>query len=203
MSESESYYYYTVEQSAMAEYKDRGSRFIAETFPVDSPAAFKKIHQLVKQRHPKANHHCFAYRIGVDGAVFRSGDDGEPAGTAGKPILGQILSKNLTNVAVIVTRYFGGILLGTSGLIQAYKQSASFALQSTPVVRKHVESLFMLECDYLKLDEVLRIIQSNGGNVIQKQIELFCSIQVAVPAFRSIEIRRLLSALPGITLRNL
>ncbi|MBU6158650.1 MAG: IMPACT family protein [Bacteroidetes bacterium] len=203
MSESESYYYYTVEQSAIAEYKDRGSRFIAATFPVDSPVAFKKIHQMVKQQHPKAHHHCFAYRIGVDGAVFRSGDDGEPAGTAGKPILGQIISKNLTNVAVIVTRYFGGILLGTSGLIQAYKQSASFALQSTPVVRKQIETSFLLECDYLKLDEVLRIIQSNGGNVIQKQIELFCSIQVAVPAFRSTEIRSLLNALPGITLRNI
>src|SRR5689334_20485455 len=100
-------YYYTIDRSAYAEFKDRGSKFIGFAFPIADIADFKKQLQGLKDEHPKAAHHCFAYRIGTDGNLFRSSDDGEPSGTAGKPILGQIDSKQLTNVAVIVVRYFG------------------------------------------------------------------------------------------------
>jgi uncharacterized YigZ family protein len=118
-------FYKTINQPASAEFKDRGSKFIAFAFPVETPDDFKNHLQQLKKEHPKAVHHCFAYRIGTDGNNFRVSDDGEPSGTAGKPILGQIDSKEVTNVAVIVVRYFGGSLLGVPGLINAYKTVTS------------------------------------------------------------------------------
>src|SRR5262245_49830331 len=130
-------FYNTIEKTSAAEFKDRGSKFIAYTFPIAND--FKEKLALIKKEHPKATHHCFAYRLGLDSNNFRVSDDGEPSGSAGRPILGQIDSKQLTNVLVIVVRYFGGTLLGVPGLINAYKNSAALALQVTPVVRKPVE----------------------------------------------------------------
>ena len=108
-------FYFTVGQPSLAEFKDRGSRFLAYAFPVQTPDDFKTNLQQLKKEHAKAVHHCFAYRLGTDGNNFRVSDDGEPSGTAGKPILGQIDSKELTNILVIVVRYFGGVLLGVPG----------------------------------------------------------------------------------------
>src|SRR5438270_8046542 len=104
--------YHTIEKPSLAEYKDRGSRFIAYAFPIERAEDFKKRLKEIKDEHPKASHHCFAWRIGTDGNQFRSSDDGEPSGTAGKPILGQIDSRQLTDAAIVVVRYFGGTLLG-------------------------------------------------------------------------------------------
>ena len=101
-------FYYTIEKASVAEFKDRGSKFIAYAFPIITVDDFKKQLQQLKKEHPKAAHHCFAYRIGTDGNSFRSNDDGEPSGSAGKPILGQLDSKQITNAAVVVVRYFGG-----------------------------------------------------------------------------------------------
>ena len=119
MSESE--FYKTIDQPAVAEYKDRGSKFLAFANPIVTADDFKKQLFFLKKAHPKAAHHCFAYRIGTDGNSFRVSDDGEPSGSAGKPILGQIDSKEVTNITVIVVRYFGGSLLGVPGLINAYR----------------------------------------------------------------------------------
>ena len=113
------FHYNTIEQTAMAEFKDRGSRFIAYAYPAQSIDQCKKMVAQLKKEHPKAVHHCFAYRLGVDGVTFRVSDDGEPSGTAGRPILGQMDSKELTNVLVVVVRYFGGSLLGVPGLIHS------------------------------------------------------------------------------------
>src|SRR5215510_1222086 len=129
-------FYYTIEKEATAEFKDRGSKFIGYAFPVSSVEGFKEKLNEVKKLHPKATHHCFAYRLGLDGNAFRVSDDGEPSGSAGRPILGQIDSKQLTNTLIVVVRYFGGTLLGVPGLINAYKTAASLVLQVTPVVPK-------------------------------------------------------------------
>src|SRR5678816_1751573 len=134
MSDKE--FYYTISQTAFAEFKDRGSRFLAYAFPIQSTEEFKNYLQQLKKEHPKAVHHCFAYRVGLDANNFRSSDDGEPSGTAGKHILGQIDSKELTNVLVVVVRYFGGTLLGVPGLINAYKTAAALALQETAIIPK-------------------------------------------------------------------
>jgi uncharacterized YigZ family protein len=173
-------YYYTIEKPAIAEFKDRGSKFIAYAFPINDSADFKKKLQDLKTDHPKAVHHCFAYRLGADGNNFRSSDDGEPSGTAGKPILGQIDSKKLMNVAIIVVRYFGGTLLGVPGLINAYKTVAALALQTTPIVQKAIGINYHLQFDYTKMNDVMQIIKKYNCSIINQQMELFCRMDIRI-----------------------
>src|SRR6185295_8222530 len=146
-------YYSTIEKSSTAEFKDRGSRFIAFAFPIANVNEFKEKLCDVKKQHPKATHHCFAYRLGADRITYRVSDDGEPSGTAGRPILGQIDSNQLTDVLIIVVRYFGGTLLGVGGLINAYKTAASFALQAGQVVKKPVFIRYRLDFDYTLIND--------------------------------------------------
>ena len=174
-------YYYTIEKPAVAEYKDRGSKFIAYAFPLADTVDFKKRLRELKDEHPKAIHYCFAYRLGTDGNNFRSSDDDEPSGTAGKPILGQIDSRKLTEIAVIVVRYFGGSLLGVPGLINAYKTASSLALQTTPIVQKAVELNYRLQFDYTKMNEVMKIIKKYNCSIQNQQIELFCRMNIGIP----------------------
>lgn len=174
-------FYLTVEKESMAEFKDRGSRFLAYAFPVLSADEFKKRLKDIKEEHPKAAHHCFAYRIGTDGNNFRSSDDGEPSGSAGRPILGQIDSKELSNTAIIVVRYFGGTLLGVPGLITAYKTAASFALQLNPVIKKPVLANYRLQFDYTILNEVMRIIKKNDCIILKQELQLFCMMETSIP----------------------
>jgi uncharacterized YigZ family protein len=174
-------HYYTIEKPSVAEFKDRGSKFLAYAFPIQSADDFKKRLKQLKEEHPKAAHHCFAYRIGMDGNNFRSGDDGEPSGSAGKPILGQIDSKELTDIAVIVVRYFGGTLLGVPGLINAYKTSTSLALQLTAIVQKPVLVQFELQFDYTLMNEVMMVAKRFGFIVLQNEMQLFCRMVVGIP----------------------
>ena len=156
--------------------------------------------QALKKEHPKAVHYCFAYRIGIDGNNFRSSDDGEPSGTAGKPILGQIDSKNLTNILIIVVRYFGGTLLGVPGLINAYKTAASLVLQCTPVVQKAVEVLYELQFNYTEMNEVMRIIKQYNCTVFTNEMQLFCKIITGVPKNQENEILSVLKEVKNIEL---
>jgi len=177
-------FFYTIDRTATAEFKDRGSRFIAYTFPVQSAEDFKKNLEAIKKEHPKATHHCFAYRIGLDNNTFRVSDDGEPSGTAGKPILGQIDSKNLTNILVIVVRYFGGTLLGVPGLINAYKSAASMALQVTPVIQKSIDINYTLHFDYTQMNEVMMVVKQLNCTVVEKDMNLFCHLIIGIPKGR-------------------
>jgi uncharacterized YigZ family protein len=174
-------YYYTIEKPSVAEFKDRGSKFLAYAFSIQSAEDFKKRLKELKEEHPKAAHHCFAYRIGTDGNNFRSGDDGEPSGSAGKPILGQIDSKELTNIAVVVVRYFGGTLLGVPGLINAYKTSTSLALQLTAIVQKAVLINYELQFDYTLMNEVMMVVKRFGLTVLQNEMQLFCRMVIGIP----------------------
>ena len=177
-------FYNTIVQLSTAEFKDRGSKFIAYAFAIETADDFKQQLQALKKEHPKAVHHCFAYRIGTDGNNFRSSDDGEPSGTAGKPILGQIDSKELTDMAVIVVRYWGGTLLGVPGLINAYKTAASLALQVTPIIQKQVEIKYSIEFDYTRMNEVMMILKQFNCTVIQQEMQLFCVIKTGIPKNR-------------------
>jgi uncharacterized YigZ family protein len=174
-------FYTTIEKSAVAEYKDRGSKFIAYAYPVETPDDFKKCLEEVKKEHPKASHHCFAYRIGLDNNVYRVNDDGEPSGTAGKPILGQIDSKQLTNILIVVVRYFGGTLLGVPGLINAYKTAASLVLQVTPTVQKPIEENYILHFDYTQMNEVMMVVKQLNCTVIRQEMQLFCDLEIGIP----------------------
>ena len=141
--------YYTIEKTATAEFKDRGSRFIGYACPVKNVLDFKERLTEIKKAHPKASHHCFAYRLGLDGNTFRVSDDGEPSGTAGRPILGQIDSKGLVDTLVVVVRYFGGTLLGVPGLINAYKSATEEALKQAVIIEKTVNDIYTIDFDYV------------------------------------------------------
>lgn len=174
-------HYFTIEKPSVAEFKDRGSKFLAYAFPISTADGFKKQLKQLKEEHPKAAHHCFAYRLGIDKNNFRSGDDGEPSGSAGKPILGQIDSKELTNVAVVVVRYFGGTLLGVPGLINAYKTSTSLALQLNPIIQKPVLVQYEMQFDYTLMNEVMMVVKRFQCVILQNEMQLFCRMVVGIP----------------------
>lgn len=177
-------FYTTIDQPAQAEFKDRGSKFIAFAYPAANADEFKKHLQSLKKEHPKAVHYCFAYRFGLDGNQFRVSDDGEPSGTAGKPILGQIDSKSLTDIVVIVVRYFGGTLLGVPGLINAYKTAASLVLQVVPLVQKPVLKKYSLQFDYTQMNEVMVMLRQLNAVIIRQENSLFTQLEVGVPVNR-------------------
>src|SRR5687767_11564798 len=181
-------YYNTIEKPSVAEFKDKGSKFIAYTFPIEDVNEFKEKLALVKKEHPKATHHCFAYRIGLDGTKYRVSDDGEPSGSAGRPILGQIDSKQVTNVLIIVARYFGGTLLGVPGLINAYKTAAALALQVTPLVQKPVLDYYKLQFDYTQMNDVMTISKQFDCLVVKQEMNLFCSLEIGIPENRLDEV---------------
>lgn len=195
-------FYKTIEQAAQAEYKDKGSRFIAYAFPVNSAPEFKIRLLELKKEHPKANHHCFAYRIGLDGNNFRVSDDGEPSGTAGRPILGQIDSKELSGVAIVVVRYFGGILLGVPGLINAYKTVASLVLQVIPEVQKPILTNYTLDFNYPQLNDIMIIVKQQKCEILKQELHLFCNMLIGVPLANEAEVVYRLNNLEGITLEK-
>jgi uncharacterized YigZ family protein len=143
--------YLTISNVAEGLFKDKGSRFISFAFPVSSEKEIKPHLEKIKNEYHDARHHCFAYMLGKDRTTFRSFDDGEPSGTAGKPILGQIQSKGLTNILIVVIRYFGGTLLGTSGLINAYRTSAADAINHSQIITKTIKCSCLVHFDYSKM----------------------------------------------------
>lgn len=160
--------YHTISAPGTGEFKDRGSRFLAYAYPVTSQEEAMQCLGSLRKEHFKARHHCFAWRLGIDGLLFRANDDGEPSGTAGRPILGQIDAAGLTDVAVIVVRYFGGTLLGASGLIQAYRESAAEALRKAPRVEKIIKEYFIFSVGYALLPDVQNALKKLGIDVIKE-----------------------------------
>ncbi|RAJ87856.1 putative YigZ family protein [Chitinophaga dinghuensis] len=173
--------YFTIDKNAVAEFKDRGSKFLAYAYPVKSAEDVKTCLLEIKKEHPKATHHCYAYRLGTDGLQYRANDDGEPSGSAGKPILGQIDSKQLTDVLVVVVRYFGGTLLGVPGLINAYKLSTAMVLQLVPVIQKNVEKRYHLSFDYTIMNDVMMVVKQHNVTVLAQEMQLFCSMDIGIP----------------------
>ena len=182
------FYYYTIEKKSVAEFKEKGSRFIACAYPISHIHEVKKYLQEFKREHLKAVHCCFAYRLGLDGNTFRVSDDGEPNGTAGKPILNVIDSKQVTNVLVIVVRYFGGTLLGVPGLINAYKSATAMAFQVVPIIQKPVELNYELQFDYTKMNDVMTLLKQYNCTIINQENQLFNIIQTAIQKARLAEV---------------
>jgi uncharacterized YigZ family protein len=172
--------YRTIEKPTEAIFRDRGSKFLAFAFPINTEADIKDILQKLKTGHSKANHHCWAMRLGIDRSVFRVNDDGEPSGTAGRPILNTLLSKDLTNIIVIVVRYFGGTLLGVPGLINAYKTATDDALNQAVVIQKTVNDVYTISFDYLLMNDVMRIIKEEGLAIITQNFDNNCSVQISI-----------------------
>jgi uncharacterized YigZ family protein len=191
-------YYYTIEKASVAGFKDRGSKFIAYAYPMAGVSEFKEKIAALKKEHAKAVHHCFAYRLGLEGTNFRVSDNGEPPGTAGRPILGQIDSKQLTNILVIVVRYFGGTLLGVPGLINAYKTSTVLALEAASVIQKPVLTHCRLQFDYIQMNDVMTVVKQFDCVVLKKETQLFCLIEIGVPIARLDELLFRLKELRGV-----
>ncbi len=174
-------HYYTIVEGSQGEFRDRGSKFLAYAFPVKSENEWQERLTELKKSHPKANHHCYAYRLGLDQNNFRANDDGEPSGTAGRPILGQIDSFGLTNIIVIVVRYFGGTKLGTSGLINAYKVSTAAALEKASILEKTVEDIYQLTFDYALMSKVMNAVKRLEIEMIEQDFTNVGRLHIALP----------------------
>lgn len=194
--------YKTISSPATGDFRDRGSKFFAYAYPVTTTIEIKEKLQTLKKEHPKATHHCYAWRLGADGNQFRANDDGEPSGSAGKPILGQIDHWGLTNVLVVVIRYFGGSLLGVPGLINAYKTATSQALETAPKTEKWIEDLYYINFDYPAMGEVLYLLKQSQATLYHQDLQLFCSIHAGIPAKHSKEYVARLSEIRGVTVKE-
>lgn len=189
----------TITTATTAELRDRGSRFLAFAYPASSLDTVKSIVKQLKAEHPKANHHCVAYRMGADGGIYRAGDDGEPSGSAGRPMLAAIDSAGLQNVLIVVVRYFGGTLLGVPGLIHAYGTVAAEALNAAEVSERWVEKKLRIECDYGGVGEVLYLLRKTESTIISQDMQLFCIIEAGVPLPQVENLKRQLGDMRGVS----
>jgi uncharacterized YigZ family protein len=168
--------YKTIISSSQGIYKEKGSRFISFTFPISGQEEIKPIIDKIKKEHHEARHHCYAYMLGHEKIIWRVNDDGEPSGTAGKPILGQINSFGLTNILIVVSRYFGGTLLGVSGLINAYRSAAISAIQNAELTEKTVNEYYEITYPYISMNDVMRILKEENLVQSEQSFDLECRI---------------------------
>ena len=174
------YSYKTISSSSEGIYKEKGSKFLSFAIPVNSADEVKDILKNFRNKYYDARHICYAFMLGNEQAEFRTSDDGEPSGTAGKPILGQINSRELTNVLVIVVRYFGGILLGTGGLVVAYKAAAADALKQAEIIEKSIEEIIHIRFDYLQMNGIMKIIKDSEAQINSQKFDNECFISISL-----------------------
>ena len=184
-------------------FKDNGSRFIAQAYPVESEERVKEIVDGLKKEYHDARHHCYAYRIGLDGSTWRANDDGEPSGSAGRPILGQIDSAGLSDILVVVVRYFGGIKLGIPGLIRAYKTSTADALANAEVVEKVAGKDFLVSFPYLSMNAVMKVAKDLSLPQRDQSFAADCSMVLRVRLSLEDSFRERISGIEGLTCKEL
>lgn len=187
--------YKTIKTLSEGTFRDKGSKFIAYAFPFNDEESLKEILASVKSEHPKARHWCYAYRLSPDRTIFRVNDDGEPSGSAGRPILNTLLSNELTNILVIVVRYFGGTLLGIPGLINAYKNATQEAIDAAEVIEKTQEDVYKIDFDYLQMNEVMRIIKEDDLEIHKQDFDNRCSITLSI---RQLQVNQVVQKLDNI-----
>lgn len=172
--------YLTITQTSEGIFRDKGSKFIAYAYPIKSENEVKELVAQLRSEHNKARHFCWALRLTPDRNVHKFNDDGEPSGTAGRPILNALLSADVTNILVVVVRYFGGTLLGVPGLINAYKTATVEALNAAQIVNKTVNDVYELEFDYLMMNDVMRVIKEEQLNVLSQNFDTYCKLTFEV-----------------------
>lgn len=187
--------YATVDAPSEGIFRDKGSKFVAYAYPFTAEASLKDIIAELKALHPKARHHCWAYRLTTDRTVFRVNDDGEPSGTAGRPILNVLLSQDVTNIIVVVVRYFGGTLLGVPGLINAYKTATQEALLAAHIVQKTVNDVYEVKFEYLQMNAVMRVIKDENVTVRSQQFDNNCVLTIEM---RKMQVNTVLAKLDSI-----
>ena len=172
--------YQTIASPSEGEYKEKGSKFLAYAYPMDAESDLDGFMASLRDIHPKARHYCYAYKLGLDGTRFRANDDGEPSGTAGKPIYGQILSFGLTNVCIIVIRYFGGTKLGASGLIHAYKEASKAALDNAAIIEKYLYISYQLTFGYDHMGHIMNALKDPDIEITDKVFEDHCIVNIQI-----------------------
>lgn len=172
--------YNTVINNSEGKYTEKGSKFLSFCYPVKNESEVKEILAKLKKEYFDARHHCYAYRLGWDKSAFRFNDDGEPSGTAGRPIYGQILSNDLTNVLIVVIRYFGGTKLGVSGLISAYKTAAIEAISANKIQENPIKDIYKIDFQYEKMSDVMKILKQTGVELLETNYDNDCSVTISV-----------------------
>ena len=172
--------YQTIASPSEGEYKEKGSKFLAYAYPMDAESDIDGFMASLRDIHPKARHYCYAYKLGLDGTRFRANDDGEPSGTAGKPIYGQLLSFGLTNVCIIVIRYFGGTKLGASGLIHAYKEASKAALDTATLIEKYLYVSYQLTFGYDHMGHIMNALKDPDIEITDKVFEDHCVVNIQI-----------------------
>ena len=191
--------YLTLAGSCTSEFRDRGSKFLGFAFPLSNATEARALLAKMRTEHPKANHHCLAYRLGKD---IRASDDGEPAGSAGRPMLGALDAAGLDQVGALVVRYFGGTLLGVPGLIHAYKTCVAEALAGMDKIEKWVEVPYQITCNYDHLGDVLRVLRTLDATIISQDLQLFCTVNASVRIATQEAFKAALQDFKGVEIRG-
>lgn len=181
--------------------KEKGSKFIGFAFPVDDEAELKKSLGKIREEHPKATHHCYAYRLGIKGENYRANDDGEPSGSAGLPIYNQLLAHEITNVLVIVVRYYGGTKLGVSGLVKTYKESAKITLEEAEIVKKEQESEIEISFGFSQQNQIFTLLSKFDGRILDFLSDEKCIITAKIKTSIKENISEQLSEMQNISFR--
>ena len=195
--------YKTIENISEGLFKDRGSKFIAHAIPVNNESQVKEHLSALRKIYHDARHHCYAYQLGFDKSSYRINDDGEPSGTAGKPIFGQILSHDLTNILIVVVRYFGGTKLGLGGLINAYKTSAKDALNNAKIIKKTINEVYEIIYDYPVMNAVKKIIKEENITQVSQKFDLNCKIKFLIRKSNSSRIYEKFMKIKGLKINYL
>jgi uncharacterized YigZ family protein len=195
--------YMTIQEPCEGTFKDKGSKFICYLFPVSTEEQAKEHLLRIKKEHFSARHHCFAWRLTPDGSAYRSNDDGEPSGTAGRPILGQLLSNELTNIQAVVVRYFGGTLLGVSGLINAYKSATADAISNAKIIEKIVEKTFEVVFSYPVQNQVMKVMKEEQIEIENMDFGIDCRLRIKVRLNKTEQISSKIEKIEGATLSEI
>ena len=190
--------FYTLGGEAEALYKDKGSKFLAYGYPVTCEEEIKGRLDALRKRYYDATHHCYAWRLGPKGESFRANDDGEPSSTAGRPILGQMLSREVTDALIVVVRYFGGTKLGVPGLIEAYKRSAALVLENAEIEQRTVDVQTTIRFSYLAMNDVMRIVKEMQPQIIDQQFDNLCTMTLSIRQSRAEQLLERLSKVEGL-----
>ena len=159
-------------------FKEKSSKFFGYAFPIQFEEEVKPLIDDLRKQHPHAVHYCYAYRIGVENAIYRANDDGEPSNTAGMPIYGQIQSFGVTNILVVIVRIFGGVKLGVGGLISAYRTAAQMTLESAKIIEKTIDVRFLIAFDYKNINKVMRVVKEKNVEIVSQKMEMSCEIEI-------------------------
>tara|TARA_R110002072_G_scaffold193809_6_gene350998 strand:+ start:1247 stop:1858 length:612 start_codon:yes stop_codon:yes gene_type:complete len=184
-------------------FKEKGSKFFGTAFPVKTEDEVARCLESVKEKHKSARHFCYGYQLGTNEVYFRVNDDGEPSNSAGMPIYGQIQSFDLTDVVVVVVRYFGGTKLGVGGLISAYKTSAKMTLEESKIIEKTIDVTFEIGFDYKNMNKVMRVIKEKNLNIIDQKLELDCKILISVRKSLATEIEQIFNSIYEVSIKEI